>query len=69
MIEVRIDELVLDPALGLDPEAIRAATETELARGPGPSADAAHKPTTTGLDAPQVAGELTRHIWEAVRPR
>ena len=68
MIEVRIDELVLDRALGLDPEAIRAATEAELARRPGP-ADRAHKPTATGVDVQHVAHELTRNIREAVRTR
>jgi hypothetical protein len=69
MIEVRIDELVLDRALELDPEAIRAATEAELARRPGPSAGRPHKPATTGVDVQDVAHELTRHIREAVRTR
>jgi hypothetical protein len=36
MIDVRIDELVLDGVSGLEPDAIRAATEAELAEPASP---------------------------------
>jgi hypothetical protein len=62
MIEVRIDELVLDDALKLDPEAIRAATERALAEPPQPRSTEASRP----LNAARVGHELAATVRREV---
>jgi hypothetical protein len=62
MIEVRIDELVLDRGSGLEPDAIRAATERALAGPPSPH------PTdvSRSLDAAHVGRELAATVRREV---
>lgn len=65
MIEVRIDELVLDGASQLKPEAIRAATERELTR---PSSQRP-TPASDSLDTVRVARELAEAVRREVTNR
>ena len=64
MIEVRIDQLVLDDALHLDPEEIRAATVDALTE---PSLDPTE--TTGFLDAARVGRELAARVKREVASR
>ena len=64
MIDVRIDELVLDDALGLDREAIRTATADALAEA------SPHPTEATGpWDAARVGRELAATVRREVGGR